>query len=56
MLNQLYQHCVENSYEYLMLVHDDNGSGNLKQYYKQRGFNDIDDIVPKGMLAKLGEK
>lgn len=39
--------------EYLLIVHDDNGSGKLINYYKDRGFIPIFDKILKGMILKL---
>ena len=40
-------------YEYLLLVHDDQGSGKLVEFYQRRGFFKIFNFVNKGMIAKL---
>lgn len=45
--------CAKNRYNYMLLVHDDNGSGKLIQYYKNRGFKSIHEFISKGMLLKL---
>ena len=39
--------------EYMLLVHDDDGSGRLIQYYIDRGFVPIFDFIDKGMICKL---
>ena len=39
--------------DYMLLIHDDNGSGKLINYYKQRGFLDCSNIIDKGLIAKL---
>ena len=38
---------------YMLLVHDDNGSGKLIDYYTDRGFIGCENIIEKGLLAKL---
>ena len=39
--------------KYMLLVHDDNGSGKLIQYYKQRGFLSIFSYLDKAMIGQL---
>jgi GNAT superfamily N-acetyltransferase len=39
---------------YLLLVHDDKGSGRLIEYYSSRGFKPIFDHLEKGMVLDLG--
>jgi len=39
--------------KYMLLVHDDNGSGKLVRYYEQRGFHAVFDIVDKGLICSL---
>jgi len=39
--------------DYLLLVHDDNGSHRLIKYYERKGFKEIFNFLDKGMLLKL---
>ena len=39
--------------QYLLIVHDDNGSGKLIKFYEDRGFQCISDKMDKCMLLKL---
>jgi len=39
--------------EFLLIVHDDNGSGKLIKYYQDRGFVPIFRKIDKGMLLRL---
>jgi len=39
--------------QYLLIVHDDNGTGKLIRYYQDRGFLPIFDKIDKGMILKL---
>ena len=39
--------------KYMLLVHDDNGSGKLIQYYQQRGFLPIFSYLDKAMIGQL---
>jgi hypothetical protein len=39
--------------DYMLLVHDDNGSKKLIDYYQQRGFQCIDEFIDKGMVVKV---
>ncbi len=38
---------------YLLLVHDDNGSNKLIKYYERKGFKEIFAFLDKGMLMRL---
>jgi GNAT superfamily N-acetyltransferase len=38
---------------YLLLVHDDDGSNKLVKYYERKGFKEIFAFLEKGMLLKL---
>ena len=38
---------------YMLLVHDDNGSGKLIRYYQQRGFLPIFSYLDKAMIGRL---
>lgn len=53
LLGWIKQQCREKGDTHLLLVHDDNGSGRLIEYYKQRGFQPIFDFVEKGMICVL---
>ena len=55
LLRKARNRCVENGYDYLLIVHDDNGSGKLIKYYQECGFMPIDDMLEKGMIGKLDE-
>jgi hypothetical protein len=45
--------CKQRGDEYMLLVHDDKGTGRLKNYYIDRGFVPIDDFIDKGMICKI---
>eukprot|EP01031_Cornospumella_fuschlensis_P032440 gene32440-39228_t len=45
--------CRAKQDKYMLLIHDDNGSGKLIKYYQDRGFRGIDSFLPKGMLCCL---
>lgn len=39
--------------DYMLLIHDDNGSGKLIEYYKSYGFKPLFDFIEKSMIIKL---
>ena len=43
--------CRELGADYMILVHDDNGSGRLISYYEKKGFIPIFDMIEKGMIG-----
>jgi GNAT superfamily N-acetyltransferase len=45
--------CLLKSDDYMLIVHDDQGSGRLIKYYTQCGFVPIFDFIDKGMICKL---
>lgn len=45
--------CRERGDEYMLLVHDDDGTGRLINYYVNRGFVPIFNFIEKGMIYKL---
>jgi GNAT superfamily N-acetyltransferase len=45
--------CKDRGDEYMLLVHDDDGSGKLIKYYEDRGFYPISDFIENGMICKL---
>jgi hypothetical protein len=45
--------CRKKGDDFILLVHEDNGSGKLISYYQQRGFVGIEDILNKSMICKL---
>ena len=47
------QMCRELGAGFMILVHDDDGSGKLIEYYKDRNFEPIFDVIDKGMLGRL---
>jgi hypothetical protein len=47
------QMCRDLGAGFMILVHDDDGSGKLIEYYKDRNFKPIFDVIDKGMLGKL---
>lgn len=47
------QMCRDLGAGFMILVHDDDGSGKLVDYYKDRDFKPIFDVIDKGMLGKL---
>lgn len=44
---------VRDEVDYMLLVHDDQGTGKLVDYYKSRGFIPIFDFIDKGMIKQL---
>lgn len=44
---------VKRGDNFMMLVHDDDGSGRLVEYYRQRGFYMLQGVVDNGMLCKI---
>lgn len=46
-------YCRRKGDHYMILVHDDNGSNKLLQYYEQRGFTRIEYFLQKGMICRL---
>ena len=53
LLQLAYRECRRKGYRYMLLVHDDNGSGKLIRYYEARGFQSIQSFLPKGMIRQL---
>jgi hypothetical protein len=53
LLSYAMDECRKRGDEYMLLVHDDIGSGKLIDYYIHRGFRPIFDFIDKGMLCKL---
>ena len=54
LLNLAKSECKLRGDNLMLLIHDDNGSGKLIQYYLDRNFKLVNDnIVPKGMLTLL---
>ena len=53
LLQLAYRECIRKGYRYMLLVHDDNGSGKLIRYYEARGFQSIHPFIPKGMIRQL---
>ena len=45
--------CRELGANFMILVHDDNGSGRLISYYEKKGFLPIFDTIEKGMIGYL---
>jgi len=39
--------------DFILIVHDDNGSGKLIQYYLDRGFKSIESFLPNGLIKQL---
>ena len=39
--------------DYLLCVHDDDGSGGLVRWYESRGFVDASTVLPKGLVQSL---
>jgi ribosomal protein S18 acetylase RimI-like enzyme len=44
---------MERGNDFMLIVHDDNGSGKLVQYYRRLGFLPIFHILDKGMVVPL---
>jgi len=55
LLNEVAKICFKRGDRYMLLVHDDNGSGKLISYYLNRGFIDVQNFLPKGMLCKFSD-
>jgi GNAT superfamily N-acetyltransferase len=53
LLHLAQQQSLEKNVQYMLIVHDDQGSGKLLEYYKERGFVPIFDFIDKGMIKKL---
>ena len=53
LLNILISKSIELHANYLLLVVDDNGSGKLIDYYRNKGFVGVSDYIEKGMILKL---
>lgn len=47
------QMCRDLGAGFMILVHDDDGSGKLIKYYEDRNFEPIFDVIDKGMLGQL---
>ena len=45
--------CREQEANYMLIVHDDSGSGKLIKYYSDRGFYPIFNYLDKGMICQL---
>eukprot|EP01038_Epipyxis_sp_PR26KG_P009497 gene9497-12794_t len=45
--------CLNKGDDFMLIVHDDNGSGKLIDYYIDRGFVELDEILEKGMILRL---
>ena len=53
LLNTALEYCRKRGDQYILLVHDDTGSGKLIDYYKTRGFVPIFDFIDQGMICKI---
>ena len=53
LLQQCLDECRMRGNSHVLLVHDDQGSGRLVQFYQSRGFRDVSSVVPKGMIKSL---
>jgi len=53
LLQRVIKQCIERKDKYMIIVHDDNGSGRLIEYYKKRNFYPIFHFLDKGMICKL---
>ena len=53
LLQQCLDECRMRGNSHVLLVHDDQGSGRLVQFYQSRGFRDVSSVVSKGMIKSL---
>ena len=53
LLDAMKEECRSKNDTHMLLVHDDNGSGKLIDYYVKRGFKDVDSILKGAMIVKL---
>jgi hypothetical protein len=53
LLEAMKEECRSKNDTHMLLVHDDNGSGKLIDYYVKRGFKDVDSILKGAMIVKL---
>lgn len=55
LLAQCLEGCKQQKSTHMLLVHDDQGSGKLVEFYKQRGFKDVSKVLglEKAMLISL---
>ena len=53
LLQKAVNYSINRGDDYMLLIHDDNGSGKLINYYKQRGFLDCSNIIDKGLITQL---
>jgi len=53
LLDESFRVCRERGDQYMLLLHDDNGSGQLIEYYLRRGFIPCFGVVNKGMLIPV---
>ena len=53
LLEAMKEECRKKDDTHMLLVHDDNGSGRLIDYYAKRGFKDVDTILKGAMIVKL---
>ena len=53
LLEAMKEECRSKNDTHMLLVHDDNGSGSLIDYYVKRGFKDVDSILKGAMIVKL---
>jgi len=45
--------CLSKGDQFLLMVHDDSGSGRLIDWYKQRGFVSTLNVLEKGLIGRL---
>ena len=53
LLRRARDRCIHMECEYMLIVHDDQGSGKLVEYYERCGFIPIFEFLEKGMLCDL---
>lgn len=53
LLQRVIKECIDRGDKYMIIVHDDNGSGKLIEYYKKRNFREIFEFLDKGMICKF---
>ena len=53
LLDSVKNECVKRGESYMLIVHDDNGSGKLISFYEDRGFYPVFDLLDKGMICKF---
>jgi hypothetical protein len=53
LLDLAIKECKSRGDDFMLIVHDDNGSGRLINYYLEKGFYDVSNLLPNGMICKI---